>query len=71
MKLIYNSSKDHKQIEAITHHLLQTRHGEVIGSHKAQEFFGSVYGLDIDHHEWAYMLDYMSRIEEADLYRRT
>lgn len=66
MKLIYNHN-DRKYIEAITHHFLQTRKGEIMSGHKAQAFFRKVYGLDIDYHDWAYTLDYMTRIDEAEL----
>ena len=66
MKLIYDGNKDHKYIRIFTHNFLQARKGEIISGMKARQMCNEFYGMDIDHHEWAYTLDWMSQIGEAD-----
>ncbi len=68
MKLTYNQETDHKQIRRLTHMLLQSRKGEIMSGMKARHFFSETYGLGIDHHEYAYTLDEMSRNDEAEYY---
>lgn len=65
MKLIYDSQKDHHQIETLIHHWLTSRRGEVMSGMIARQLFARIYGIDIDHHEYAYVLDAMSRRDEC------
>ena len=67
MKLIYDQTRDRKQLHSLVHHLLQTRKGQVLSGIKARQLFAEIYGLDIDHHEYANVLDEMSRREECIL----
>lgn len=68
MKLIYDSTKDHKPLTALIHSWLSSRKGEVLSGLRARQLFSEMYGIDIDHHEYAYCLDWMSRIGEATHY---
>ena len=65
MKLTYDGYKDHKYIRALTHSWLASRKGEIMSGMKARILFNQIYGIDIDHHEYAYTLDWMSQIEEC------
>ena len=68
MKLIYDSHKDHRQIERLIHEWLGSRRGEVMSGMKARNFFADLYGIDIDHHEYAYVLDAMCQRGECEHY---
>jgi hypothetical protein len=35
---------------------------------KARQFFADLYGIDIDHHEYAYVLDAMYQRGECEYY---
>ena len=65
MKLTYNSQTDHKEIKALTRLILLSQKGKIFSGMSARQFCNQVYGIDIDHHEWAYRLDEMTRTGEA------
>ena len=68
MKLIYDSQKDSKKLRSLVHGWLQSRKGEVLSGMKARHLFNDIYGIDIDHHDYAYCLDWMSQIGECTHY---
>lgn len=65
MKLSYDIQKDHKFIHAITHTFLQSRKGEELTGMKARQMYSITFGIDIDHHDWIFTLEYMTQIGEA------
>ncbi len=65
MKLTYSPQDDRRQLNSLTLALLQSQKGKIVSGMSARVFFTKTYGLDIDQHEWANTLDYMSRIKEA------
>ena len=67
MKLTYDGYKDHKYIRSLTHIFCQSRKGSVVSGMSMRVWFNQNYGMDIDHHEWAYTLDWMREsTKEAD-----
>jgi len=69
MKLDYDTTKDHKYIRRFTHDFLSRRKGEELDCMQAMRKCIDAYGIRIDHHEWAYTLDYMRSIGEASFIR--
>ncbi len=71
MKLHYNIPDDRKEIRNLTHWFLASRKGEIVSGLSARVLFNKMFGIDIDHHEWAYTLDWMTRAtEEAQYHNR-
>ena len=68
MKLIYDPVKDHRELRRLIHAWLASRKGEVISGMSARRMFSEMYGIDIDHHEYAYELDNMTRTQECQHY---
>lgn len=67
MKLTYDPQIDKKQLKSLIQFLLQSRKGETMTGLKAQKMFREFYGLDINHHEYSKMLDYLASIEGAEV----
>ena len=65
MKLTYDQTKDRRQLDRLVHMLLSSRRGEAMSGMVARRLFADLYGLDIDHHEYACMLDAMERRQEC------
>ena len=66
MKLNYDQLKDRKPLNALVHTLLLTMSGKVVSGMSARQYISETYGIDIDHHEYAYVLDAMSRNGTGD-----
>jgi len=66
MKLIYNSNEDHKELTALIQDWILSRKGSIMSGRSARVLFSDVYGIDIDHHEYAFVLDYLFTIEAVD-----
>jgi hypothetical protein len=67
MKLTYDQTRDRRQIQRLVKLFLTSRKGELISCMAARQKFAELYGIDIDHHEYANALDEMSRTGEATI----
>jgi hypothetical protein len=65
MKLEYHAVNDHKQLRQLVRILLLSQEGMVLSGIEARRLFNQLCGIDIDHHEYAYVLDEMTRTGEA------
>lgn len=68
MKLVYNGRKDHTELRRLLKALVSTQKGEILSGMSARVKFNQVYGIDVDHHEYAYLFDQMSRTGETEYY---
>lgn len=68
MKLLYKSQEDHEQLQALIKLFILSLPGETLSGLRCRTLFHSLYGIDIDHHEYAYVLDLMCRKGEVIYY---
>ena len=68
MKLIYNSNEDRDELKSLIQDWLLSYKGKVFSGVSARMFFNELYGIDIDHHEYARVLDFLQIIKSADFY---
>ena len=63
MKLTYNTNEDMKELRNLTQDWILSRKGQIMSGLSCRRLFADVYGIDIDHHVYAYTLDYLRNIE--------
>jgi len=61
MELKYDGYKDQKYIRALCRTLIMPHKGQVVSGMSMRIEASDLYHLSIDHHEFAYTLDQMSR----------
>lgn len=67
MKLIY-STDDRDKLKNLLQDWILSRKGSIMSALSARKLFSDVYGIDIDHHEYAYILDYLHNIKAISYY---
>lgn len=66
MELKYDAVKDHQQLRALCRVLILAQYGQIVSGMKMRTLVNQTYGIDIDHHEFAYELDSMAHMAYAD-----
>ena len=69
MHLQYDAVQDRKKLRELVRLFILDRKGTVVSGLQMRQYVNSRYGIDIDHHEYAYTLDEMSRRGEVSFYR--
>lgn len=59
MRLIYKPDEDRKELRALIKLFILSRPTDTLSGLRCRTLFYSLYGIDIDHHEYAYALDEM------------
>ena len=65
MKLQYDAVRDHSEVRQLVKLFIRQRKGSIVSGMDMRIWVNSTYGIDIDHHEYAYALDQMTRSEEV------
>jgi len=68
MKLIYNSQTDRKELNSLIQDWILLRKGDILSGTSCRVLFNNIYGIDIDHHEYAYVLDHLCSIKAVEHY---
>ena len=64
MKLIYKPEQDRAQLNMLIKLFILSRPNDTLSGMRCRGLFSDLYGIDIDHHEYAYMLDHLCTKKE-------
>jgi len=65
MKLTYDPQTDRRELRKLISLLIAQHKGHVVSGMQLRQHTAAEYGISIDHHEFAYELDAMSRRGEC------
>lgn len=68
MKLDYDPLKDRRQLRALMKLVIFAQKSQVVSGMSMRRIGNQDYGIDIDHHEWAYLLDELHTAGLVDHY---
>jgi hypothetical protein len=65
MKLTYDQTNDRKELNELVHLIVKSFAGQEFSGMQMWQKVNKIFGIDIDHHEFTYMMDSMTRTGEA------